>query len=85
MENINSLSKEDRYDLITGKILSMIYEGHMKNGDKMFSENQMSKRLGVSRAHIREVYSALGILGILESRRGEGTLKQPIMQFFLRL
>ncbi len=73
MENINSLSKEDRYDLITGKILSMIYEGHMKNGDKMFSENQMAKRLGVSRAHIREVYSALGILGILESRRGEGT------------
>ena len=39
----------------------------------MFSENQFAKMLGVSRANVREVYSALAIFGILESRRGEGT------------
>ena len=73
MEDFNALSKEERYELITDKILSMIYEGHIKSGDKIFSENQMAKKLGISRAHVREVYSALSILGIIESRRGEGT------------
>jgi len=73
MEDLNNLSKEERYDVIVDKILNMVYEGDIKNGDKMFSENQMAKKLGVSRAHIREVYSALSIIGVLESRRGEGT------------
>ena len=77
MEDVNFLSKEERYDVIVDQILNMIYEGQIKNGDKMFSENQMAKKLGVSRAHIREVYSALSIIGILESRRGEGTFFKP--------
>ncbi len=72
-EELNSISKEERYELITDKILSIIYDGHMKKGDKMLSENQMAKKLGVSRAHVREVYSALSIVGVMESRRGEGT------------
>ncbi|MBR5468582.1 MAG: FadR family transcriptional regulator [Firmicutes bacterium] len=73
MEDVNFLSKEERYDVIVDQILNMIYEGDIKSGDKMYSENQMAKKLGVSRAHIREVYSALSIIGVLESRRGEGT------------
>jgi len=73
VEDMNILSKEERYDVIVDQILNMIYEGNIKSGDKMFSENQMAKKLGVSRAHIREVYSALSIIGVLESRRGEGT------------
>jgi GntR family transcriptional repressor for pyruvate dehydrogenase complex len=73
MDEFNALSKEERYEMIVDKIISLIYEGKIKNGGKMFSENQFAKMLGVSRAHVREVYSALGIIGVLESRRGEGT------------
>lgn len=73
MEDFNVLSKEERYEMIIDKIINLIYEGKIKSGQKMFSENQFAKMLGVSRANVREVYSALAIFGILESRRGEGT------------
>ncbi|MCI8342257.1 MAG: FadR family transcriptional regulator [Firmicutes bacterium] len=67
------VTKQERYELILDTIIQMISEGKMKNSSKLFSENQMAKKLGVSRAHVREVYSALSIFGILESRQGEGT------------
>ncbi len=73
MEDFNVLSKEERYEMIVDRIINLIYEGKIKSGQKMFSENQFAKMLGVSRANVREVYSALAIFGILESRRGEGT------------
>lgn len=66
-------NKEERYGLILDKVISMIYDLNIRSGDKMFSENRLAKALNVSRANVREIYSALNILGILESRRGEGT------------
>lgn len=66
-------SKEERQDIITEKIISSVYMNHLKNGDRMPSENQLSNTLNVSRAAVRQVYDALELIGIVESRRGEGT------------
>ena len=66
-------SKEERQGLITEKIISSVYMNHLKNGDRMPSENQLSNALNVSRAAVRQVYAALELIGIVESRRGEGT------------
>lgn len=66
-------SKEERQDIITERIISSVYMNHLKNGDRMPSENQLSNTLNVSRAAVRQVYAALELIGIVESRRGEGT------------
>ncbi len=67
------LSKTERQRLITEKIISSVYTNNLKNGDRMPSENQLANALNVSRVSVREVYSALELIGIVESRRGEGT------------
>ncbi len=66
-------SKKERHELITEKVITSVYANHLKYGDKLPSENQLSNALDVPRASIREVYNALDIFGIVESRRGEGT------------
>lgn len=66
-------TKRERHDLIAERIISSVYMNHLKNGDKMPSENRLASALNVSRASVREVYGALDIVGVVESRQGEGT------------
>ncbi len=61
------------YEQIIEQIRELIYEGELKRGDKLPSERQLKKDLGVSRASIREAFSALELIGLIESRPGEGT------------
>ena len=42
-------------------------------GSKLPSENELAQRLGVSRVSVREGVQRLASLGLLETRRGEGT------------
>lgn len=50
-----------------------IISGNWKVGEKIPSENQLTERLGVSRASIRTAIQHFVGLGILESRHGKGT------------
>lgn len=61
------------YEQVIEQIRQMIYEGELKKGDKLPSERELKKQLGVSRASIREAFSALEMIGLIESRPGEGT------------
>ena len=72
-EEEKKLTRGEIYEMILDKLVEMIQEGKLRPEEKIFSENQLSKNLSVSRAHVRDVYSALSILGIVESRQGEGT------------
>jgi GntR family transcriptional repressor for pyruvate dehydrogenase complex len=51
----------------------MINTGHYKAGSKLPSERTITEQMGVSRPSLREAISALQIVGILESRPGDGT------------
>lgn len=61
------------YQQVIDQIKSLIYEGRLKKGDKLPSERELTIILGVSRASIREAFSALEMIGLIESRPGEGT------------
>lgn len=61
------------YEQVIEQIRQMIYEGELKKGDRLPSERELKKQLGVSRASIREAFSALEMIGLIESRPGEGT------------
>lgn len=61
------------YEEVINQIKKMIYEGNLKRGDKLPSERELKANLNVSRASIREAFSALEMIGLIESRPGEGT------------
>ncbi|OAT81655.1 FadR/GntR family transcriptional regulator [Desulfotomaculum copahuensis] len=63
---------------ILEQIKNLIIEGQLVPGDKLLTERELSERLQVSRASVREALSALNLAGILEIRHGEGIyVKRP--------
>ncbi len=60
------------YQLIVEQIQEMILAGELQAGDKLPSERDMAETFEASRSSIREAVRSLEILGIIESRQGEG-------------
>lgn len=55
------------------KLRNMIEIDGLNPGDKIPSERELSERLSVGRSSVREALRALELLGLIETRRGEGT------------
>lgn len=70
--NVNQ-SKTKRYLEIVQQIREMITEDQLLPGDRIPSERELSERLHVGRSSVREALRALELLGLIETRRGEGT------------
>ncbi|TDL35467.1 FadR family transcriptional regulator [Jeotgalibacillus sp. S-D1] len=51
----------------------MIQRDRLTSGDRLPSERELSDRLGVGRSSVREAFRALELLGLIETRHGEGT------------
>jgi GntR family transcriptional repressor for pyruvate dehydrogenase complex len=64
---------EKVYIEILKKIRSIIVEDGLQAGDKLPSERELTDRLSVGRSSVREALRALELLGLIETRRGEGT------------
>lgn len=80
------------YEKVIEQIKEMIITGTFKKGDKLPSEREMAESLQVSRTSIREALRELEIMGLIESRQGEGnfikssfenTLLKPLSTIFL--
>lgn len=61
------------YIEILKQLREMISDGGLKPGDKIPSERELTERLNVGRSSVREALRALELLGLIETRRGEGT------------
>lgn len=72
------------YQYVVEQIQNMILSGDLKKGDKLPAERELAEKLAVSRASVREALRALEIMGLLESRQGEGNfIKDSIGESFL--
>lgn len=80
------------YQQVIEQIQYMILKGELKKGDKLPSERTLVEQLKVSRASIREALRGLEIIGLVESRQGEGnfirgnlkdTLFEPLSIMFM--
>lgn len=58
---------------IVNELRDMIAKDGLVAGDKLPSERELSDRLEVGRSSVREALRALELLGLIETRRGEGT------------
>lgn len=77
---------------VVEQIKEMLLNGNLKKGDKLPSERQMAETLEVSRSSVREALKELEIMGLIESKQGEGNfikdnfediLFEPFSTFFL--
>lgn len=58
---------------IMNELRILFKEENLNHGDKIPSERVLSERLNVGRSTIREALRSLELLGLIETRRGEGT------------
>lgn len=62
-----------RTDEVVDGIKRMILDGELGPGDRLPVEKDLAEALGVSRGSLREGVRALSILGIVDTRQGDGT------------
>ena len=67
--------------LIAEQILRKIESGEYSAGSKLPAERGISEQMGVSRPSVREAISALQIIGIIESRPGDGNYVAELLDF----
>ncbi len=60
-------------DSAVDQIMNLIANGRLQAGDRLPSERELVKRLGVSRATVREAMRALEAMGIIEVKAGAGS------------
>jgi GntR family transcriptional regulator, transcriptional repressor for pyruvate dehydrogenase complex len=73
MEILNKIDNETIVERIVSQISDAIVEGKLKPGDKIPTEAEMIKELGVGRNSVREAIKMLSAMGVLEIKRGDGT------------
>ena len=60
-------------DQAIAKIKELISSGEFTAGARLPTERELTQRFGVSRSSLREAVRALALVGVLESRIGDGT------------
>ena len=60
-------------DQAIAKIKELISSGEFVAGARLPTERELTQRFGVSRSSLREAVRALALVGVLESRVGDGT------------
>lgn len=66
-------SQSKVYLEVVEKIKNIIDENQLGPGDKLPSERDLTEILKAGRSSVREALRALELLGLIETRRGEGT------------
>lgn len=72
-EPFTAVDRSGLADHTIDQIERLIIEGRLEPGQKLPSERELGARLGVSRPTLREAIRALTMMGLLDSRQGDGT------------
>ncbi len=69
---------------ICRKMVGQLIRGTWAEGEKIPAERELCQKLGVGRASLREALKALEIMGMIETRLGDGTYVCKRSEFFSR-
>ena len=76
--NIERVQRISMSDQVCDQLKKLMFDGVLKPGDKIGSENELCNSFGVSRVTIREALMKLTAMGLLESRYGSGTYVREV-------
>jgi GntR family transcriptional repressor for pyruvate dehydrogenase complex len=60
-------------DRVVGRVWRMIQRGHLRPGDRLPTERDMARHMGVSRHSVRAALQFLTAMGVIRSLQGSGT------------
>jgi DNA-binding FadR family transcriptional regulator len=72
-EQITTIKRRRLHEEIAVQIQELVRHGTLKVGDRLPAERDLSERLGVSRASLREAMRSLELRGLVVIRPGAGT------------
>lgn len=75
---VNKIQRKSVASQVYDQLKHNIINGAWATGEKIPSENELVKMLGVSRISVREALKQLVSLGLLEARQGEGTFVKQL-------
>jgi GntR family transcriptional regulator, transcriptional repressor for pyruvate dehydrogenase complex len=67
-----SIENKKISQVVIEQIQDMIMRGELKNGDKLPPERELTQTLNIGRPALREALKALEVIGLIESRHGQG-------------
>ena len=66
------------------QLISYVVKGEWKAGDRIPPERDLCQQLGIARTSLREALKAMELVGMLDSRVGDGTFVCPRSEFLSR-
>jgi GntR family transcriptional regulator, transcriptional repressor for pyruvate dehydrogenase complex len=66
------------------QLISHVVKGNWKPGDRIPPERELCQQLGIARTSLREALKAMELIGLLDSRVGDGTFVCPRSEFLSR-
>lgn len=73
-----NFSKRKLPDMVSEAIVTFIREGDLKPGDKLPTEKELSRQLGIGRTSLREGIRQLETVGLLSSHQGKGVYLREV-------
>jgi DNA-binding FadR family transcriptional regulator len=70
---LTAIHLPQRYEQVVRRLSADIAAGRLAPGERLPSERDLARALGVGRASVREALGALGNQGVLETRPGSGS------------
>lgn len=78
MKNFHPLESKCRSEQVAEQIMQMIESGQLREGDKLPSEPDFAKQLGISRGVLREGLAQLKAQGVISRKPKDGTYILPV-------
>jgi GntR family transcriptional repressor for pyruvate dehydrogenase complex len=66
------------------QLISYVVKGTWRAGDRIPPERELCQKLGIARTSLREALKAMELIGMLDSRVGDGTFVCPRSEFLSR-
>src|ERR1700742_71800 len=66
------------------QLISYVVNGVWRAGDRIPPERELCQQLGIARTSLREALKAMELIGMLDSRVGDGTFVCPRSEFLSR-
>ena len=79
---MNKDTKTKVYQEVLEKIRAYIVKHHLQDGDRLPSERELAEQLDAGRSSIREALRAIELLGLIETRHGEGTFLRSYQPYY---
>ena len=75
--DFNNVNRTNMSDSIIEQIITKITQGELKIGDKLPTEKEFEKLIGVGRSTVREALKSLEVLGLLERKKTGTVVCEP--------